>query len=206
MNVLNSELLEVFALLNERESINTVQDAKNRANQNGWTLVEKKTNPPNINDIRVEVKNIITNTFNIKENIDEAADVLMGQLYMETGFKSQHNNNVGNLKASGSANQFWKGKVITLLAHENKKNSEKYYMYSLFKAYDTLRDGVGDWARLLKSKYPLAVAAASRGDVVGFVNELKTVGYFTAPTKDYLAGAMLKDAKAALAKATKEKE
>lgn len=185
------EKLEEFSLLSEgadKDIKNTKDAATSRANKHGWTIVQKETNPPDIAIIRSTVKNAVINIFGVKNNIDVTVDILMGQLGMETGFKSLHNNNVGNLMAAGSPNQYWKGDVIILLAHEYDKNKNKYYLYSLFRAYDTLEDGVFDWARLLKSKFPAAVAKAEQADITGFVTELKNKNYFTAPVEKYLAG------------------
>jgi len=172
----------------EKDIRNTEQDAINRANKYGWKIVQKETNPPNISAIRSEVKNVATQVFGIKENVDATVDILMGQLGMETAFKSLHNNNVGNLMAAGSPNKYWKGNVIILLAHEYDKQEKKYYLYSLFRSYDTLNDGVSDWAFLLKNKFPAAVERAINGDIEGFVTELKKRGYFTAPAESYMAG------------------
>jgi len=128
----------------------------------------------------------------------------MGQLGMETGFKSLHNNNVGNLMAAGSPNQYWKGDVIILLAHEYDKQKQKYYLNSLFRAYDTLEEGVSDWARLLKEKFPSAVEKAKEGDITGFVTELKNNRYFTAPVESYLAGVKVWSKKSKKAPSTEE--
>lgn len=172
----------------QKDIRNSNQDAINRANKYGWKIVEKVTNPPDISTIRAAVKNAAIQMLGIKENVDLAVDILMGQLGMETGFKSLHNNNVGNLMAAGSPNQYWKGDVIILLAHEYDKQKKKYYLNSLFRAYDSLNNGVCDWASLLKRKFPAAVERAADGDLEGFVTELKNNRYFTAPVESYMAG------------------
>ena len=185
------EKLEKFNLLSEgaeKDIRNTRENAISRVNKRGWKIVQKETNPPDMTTIRAAVKNAVIDILGVKNNVDVTVDILMGQLGMETGFKSLHNNNVGNLMAAGSPNQYWKGDVIILLAHEYDKNKKIYYNHSLFRSYDTLNDGVGDWARLLKSKFPSAVAKAESGDIEGFVTELKNNRYFTAPVEKYLAG------------------
>lgn len=172
----------------EKNPVNKLQDAIDTANKNGWELVPKKTSSANTNEIKSEIKSILRELFNITENLDMVADILMGQLYMETGFRSIHNNNVGNIKAHGTLNQFWRGKVFPLLVHEYNKNKEKYYVYSLFRHYDSLKEGIGDWAALLKRRFPKAVDEAAKGNAEGFVQELKNRNYFTASVDSYLAG------------------
>jgi len=172
----------------DKDVRNTEQDAIDRANQNGWNIVKVTTNPPDITTIRSAVEKAAKNILGVQNNLDVAVDILMGQLGMETGFKSLHNNNVGNINAKGAPNQYWKGDVIILLAHEYDKSNRKYWLNSLFRAYDTLDNGVSDWASLLKRKFPAAVEKAAQGDITGFVTELKRNGYFTAPVESYLAG------------------
>ena len=185
------EKLEEFNLLSEgaeKDIRNTRENAISRVNKRGWKIVQKETNPPDMTTIRAAVKNAVIDILGVKNNVDVTVDILMGQLGMETGFKSLHNNNVGNLMAIGSPNQYWKGDVIILLAHEYDKQKQKYYLNSLFRAYDTLNDGVSDWARLLKEKFPSAVKKAAGGDIEGFVTQLKKNRYFTAPVESYMAG------------------
>ncbi len=200
--------LDEFNLLSigfvDKDIRNTSQDAINRANKNGWRVVKKETNPPNVSTIRSAVKNAAMQMLGVKDNVDATVDILMGQLGMETGFRALHNNNVGNLMAAGSPNQYWKGDVIILLAHEYDKQKQKYYLNSLFRAYDTLEEGVSDWARLLKEKFPSAVEKAKEGDITGFVTELKNNRYFTAPVESYLAGVKVWSKKSKKAPSTEE--
>jgi len=172
----------------EKKALNTLQDAADRAMKNGWTLVEKVTKPINAKTVRDAVRSVVINVFGGIENIDVATDILSAQLKLETGFKSVHNNNVGNLMAHYSTNKFWKGKVFSLLAGEVNEDNEEYFLNSLFRSYDSLNDGIADWALLLQTKFPKAVAKALQGDTVGFVTELKSGGYFTASLEKYLEG------------------
>ena len=181
---------DLIAIAQDKIPVNTKKDAERIAKKYGWKLIPKHTEAANVGAIRDMVKNVVVNIFNIKENIDVVADILMGQLGVETGFKSIHNYNVGNLMASKKSgqNQFWKGNVHILLAHEYTKDNKKYWRYSLFKSYDSLKDGVSDWASLLNRRFPNAVAQAAQGNTVEFVKALKQGNYFTASADSYLAG------------------
>jgi flagellum-specific peptidoglycan hydrolase FlgJ len=178
--------IEQEKLLNTR---NTLESAQQKAQKSGWKIVEKQTKSLSTTEVFNAVKSAVSSYLGISDNVDQVAQILMGQLSIETGgLRVAHNYNVGNIMAHGSTNQFWHGDVIVLHAHEYDKNKTKYWLYSLFRAYNNLVDGVSDWMTFLKAKFPGALEKAKTGDVDGFVVALKQGGYFTAPVEEYMKG------------------
>jgi hypothetical protein len=54
-----------------------------------------------------------------------------------------------------------------------------------FRAYPNVASGADDYLSLLLRKYPLAIEAAERGEVIEFVQALHDGGYFTGSEHDY---------------------
>jgi flagellum-specific peptidoglycan hydrolase FlgJ len=167
---------------------NTKESAEQRAAKNGWTIIELQKTPLTTSGTYSAVKNAVINFLGIKDNVDVITEIFLGQLVVETGLHAANNYNVGNIMAHDKPNQFWKGKVIILHAHEFTGKKEKYWLFSLFRAYDNLNDGIGDWLLFMKNRIPSAIEKAKQGDVEGFVLALKAGGYYTAPVEDYMKG------------------
>lgn len=54
-----------------------------------------------------------------------------------------------------------------------------------FRAYGSAEEGAGDYLSLLQRRYPEALQAAERGDPAGFVQALKSRGYFSGDPAAY---------------------
>ena len=167
---------------------NTKESAEQKAQKNGWTIVELQKTPMTTSGTYSAVKNQVINFLGITENVDVITEIFLGQLVVETGLHAANNYNVGNIMAHDKPNQFWKGKVIVLHAHEFTSSKEKYWLFSLFRAYDNFNDGIGDWLLFMKNRIPAAIEKAKQGDVEGFVTALKAGGYYSAPLEDYMKG------------------
>ena len=167
---------------------NTKESAEQKAQKNGWTIVELQKTPMTTSGTYSDVKNQVINFLGITENVDVITEIFLGQLVVETGLHAANNYNVGNIMAHDKPNQFWKGKVIVLHAHEFTASKEKYWLFSLFRAYDNFNDGIGDWLLFMKNRIPAAIEKAKQGDVEGFVVALKAGGYYSAPLEDYMKG------------------
>ena len=167
---------------------NTKESAEQKAQKNGWTIVDLQKSPMTTSQMYSAVKNSVINFLGITENVDVITEIFLGQLVVETGLHAANNYNVGNIMAHDKPNEFWKGKVIVLHAHEFDKNKEKYWLFSLFRAYDNFNEGIGDWLLFMKKRIPAAIEKAKQGDVEGFVIALKAGGYYTAPLEDYMKG------------------
>ena len=106
--------------------------------------------------------------------------ILVGQWAHETGRGSAMlNYNFGGLKGSGPS-----GASTVYATHEGFGPSE-VQTRDRFRAYDSAQQGAGDYLSLLQRRYPDAVQAAEHGDAVGFVQALKSGGYFTGDEAAY---------------------
>ena len=99
------------------------------ATSKGYTLIPTKITPLN----SIEVKNCLTNLIKKRfpkieqELIEEFAYVLMAQIKLETGMKSAHNWNVGNIHAlPHQQNEYWKGHVSAWDDPQFDKSGNKY--------------------------------------------------------------------------------
>jgi hypothetical protein len=61
---------------------------------------------------------------------------------------------------------------------------------TLYRSYATAEEGAADLWRLLRVRYPLALAAAEAGDLAKFALELKRGGYYGQDANVYYAGLM----------------
>jgi hypothetical protein len=100
--------------------------------------------------------------------------ILVGQWAHETGRgKAMLNYNFGGLKGMGPS-----GASTVYRTHEGA-GAHEIQTQDRFRAYDSAEQGASDYLSLLQRRYPDALQAAGRGDAVGFVQALKSRGYFT---------------------------
>ena len=112
-----------------------------------------------------------------------ALDVLTAQASLETASGGRmYNYNFGGIKGSSSS-----GETAKLRTHE-VLGGKDVEIRDGFRAYRSLDEGATDYVRLIKDRFPGAMAQAERGDVDGFAKALKQSGYYTAPEKDYASG------------------
>lgn len=106
--------------------------------------------------------------------------ILVGQWAHETGRgKAMLNYNFGGLKGTGPS-----GASTVYRTHEGAGANE-IQTQDRFRAYDSAEQGASDYVSLLQRRYPDALQAAERGDAVGFVQALKSRGYFTGDEHAY---------------------
>lgn len=158
----------------------------------GFTLVENKITPLNPTDVQNSLTKIIQNRFAeiTPDMVSEFVFVLMAQIKLETGMKSAHNWNVGNIHAiKGGQNQFWKGLVSAWNDPQFDKSGKKYINVDWFwRAYATLDEGLGDYYLFLEKRFPQAVEYAKQGDAYNFGLALGKSGYYTANKQVYSKG------------------
>jgi hypothetical protein len=100
--------------------------------------------------------------------------ILVGQWAHETGHgRAMLNYNFGGLKGTGPS-----GASTVYRTHEGAGANE-IQTQDRFRAYESAEQGASDYLSLLQRRYPDALQAAERGDAVGFVQALKSRGYFT---------------------------
>lgn len=110
-------------------------------------------------------------------------DVLTAQASLETASGGRmYNYNFGGIKGSGPA-----GETARLRTHE-VLNGKDVEIKDGFRAYRTIDEGASDYVRLMKDRFPGAMAQAERGDVDGFARALKQSNYYTADEKAYASG------------------
>ena len=110
-------------------------------------------------------------------------EVLTAQASLETASGGRmYNFNFGGIKGSGPT-----GETAKLRTHE-VLGGKDVEIRDGFRAYRTLDEGATDYVRLIKDRFPGAMAQAERGDVDGFAKALKQSGYYTADEKSYASG------------------
>lgn len=104
----------------------------------------------------------------------ETLSILVGQWAHETGRgQSMLNFNFGGIKGTGPS-----GMSAAYGTREGwGENATR--VVARFRAYGSAEEGARDYVSLLARRYPNAVSAAEAGDARGFVQALKTNGYFT---------------------------
>jgi len=104
----------------------------------------------------------------------ETLSILVGQWAHETGRgQSMLNFNFGGIKGTGPS-----GMSAAYGTREGwGENATR--VVARFRAYGSAEEGARDYVSLLERRYPDAVNAAEAGDARGFVQALKTNGYFT---------------------------
>ena len=165
---------------------------KEEAAKKGFTIIPNKITPLNINDVKNGLINIISNRFkDLPDDMIHAfANVLLAQIKLETGLKSSHCWNVGNIHAtSNSKNEFWKGLVAVWDDPQVDKSGQKYINVDWFwRAYSSLEEGLGDYYLFLEKKFPAAIEYAKQGDAYNFGMALGKAGYYTANKQTYSKG------------------
>ncbi len=154
----------------------------------GFTLVPNKITPLNEADVKKALRIIVDEKFQNVEPAQKEMLVMMffAQIKLETGMKSSHNFNVGNVHATkGGRSKYWTGAVSAWDDPQIIKGKQVINKDFFWRAFDSLEAGVGDYVSLLERRFPQAVDAAKRGDVRGFVESLKKSGYFTADLERY---------------------
>lgn len=110
-------------------------------------------------------------------------DVLTAQASLETASGSRmYNFNFGGIKGQGPS-----GETARLRTHE-VLGGKDVEIRDGFRAYRTIDDGATDYVRLMRDRFPGAMAQAERGDVDGFAHALKQSSYYTADEKAYASG------------------
>jgi len=110
----------------------------------------------------------------------ETLSILVAQWAHETGRGSAMlNYNFGGLKGSGPSG------ASTVYATHEGFGASAIQTHDRFRAYDSAQQGASDYLSLLQHRYPDAVQAAERGDAGGFVQALKSGGYFTGDPAAY---------------------
>lgn len=162
------------------------------ATSKGYTLVPTKITPLNSNEVKNCLTNLIRKRFPKieQELVEEFAYVLMAQIKLETGMKSAHNWNVGNIHAlPHQQNEYWKGHVSAWDDPQFDKSGNKYVNVDWFwRAYLSLEDGLGDYYLFLEKRFPQAVEYAKQGDAYNFGMSLGKGGYYTANKNVYSNG------------------
>lgn len=80
------------------------------------------------------------------------------------------------------------GAEVTLVKEADGMKTLKFagkQQMNCFASWETLDDAARAQLELLFRRFPKALEAAKRGDVTGYVHELKKAGYFTASEEDY---------------------
>lgn len=95
--------------------------------------------------------------------------------------------NLGNMRGTGTAGS------QAIAGADEIIDGKRYIVPAGFAAYTSLSDGAHAFVRYLcvatrppaPNRYQVAIDAATRGDLPGFVHGLKSAGYFTASEKLY---------------------
>lgn len=110
-------------------------------------------------------------------------DVLTAHASLETASGARmYNFNFGGMKGCGPAGETARCKTREVL------DGKEVTIRDGFRAYRTLDEGAADYLRFMQTKFPAAMAHASRGDVDKFANALKRSHYYTADEGAYAAG------------------
>lgn len=110
-------------------------------------------------------------------------DVLTAHASLETASGSHmYNYNFGGIKGRGPT-----GETARCRTHE-VLNGKEVEIRDGFRAYRNIDDGAADYVRLMRDRFPAAMAQAERGDVDGFARALKQSHYYTADEKAYASG------------------
>lgn len=106
--------------------------------------------------------------------------ILTAQWAMETGRgQAMMNYNFGGIKGTGPSG------LTTACRTTEGSGPSKVSIVDHFRAYASAEEGATDYVRLLKARFPAALAAARAGDAKGFVHALKKSGYFTGSEDQY---------------------
>lgn len=162
------------------------------AKSKGFMLVPEQKTPLNETMVILGFINAISKMFpDLDKNVvKEFALIIAAQAKLETGLRSCHNWNTGNIHATkGGQNNFWKGKVSAWDDPQMRPDGSYFtHKWRLWRAYDNVEEGLGDHLLFLIKRFPKAVEFAKAGDAVGFTKALRESGYFTAPLSQYTKG------------------
>jgi len=115
-----------------------------------------------------------------KRASDETVLLLASHWAHETsGGRFMYNYNFGGIKGRGAS-----GLSCLREAHEGWGWTATRRI-DRFRAYRSASEGAVDYVSLLARKYPIAIEAASSGDILQFVSALRESGYFTGSESAY---------------------
>jgi hypothetical protein len=106
--------------------------------------------------------------------------VLVSQWSLETGGgRAMMDYNFGGIKGRSPG-----GQSVSYPTTEGAGDEARSVVDS-FRAYSSPQEGAVDYVRLLRDRFPNALAQARAGNPAGFVHALKSGGYFTGSEKAY---------------------
>ncbi len=109
--------------------------------------------------------------------------VLVSQWSLETGGgRAMMDYNFGGIKGRSPS-----GQSVSYPTTEGSGDSVRSIVDS-FRAYGSPQEGAADYVRLLRDRFPNALAQARAGNPAGFAHALKSGGYFTGSEKAYADG------------------
>jgi len=115
-----------------------------------------------------------------REPSEGSVRILTAQWAHETGHgASMYNYNFGGIKGTGPS-----GLSVAQRTREGYGETERT-ITDRFRAYRTAEEGATDYVKLLAKRFPEALEAANQTDPVGFVQGLKSRGYFTGDPAAY---------------------
>lgn len=97
----------------------------------------------------------------------------LAQWAFESGWGSKESgkNNLFGIKATGPTNKYWKGQSSNVNTHEYI-NGKKMSMSDGFRSYDSIDNGIRDYYRLIRDRYPKVAKIGAKG----------LAGYSTTPS------------------------
>lgn len=124
--------------------------------------------------------------------------VLLAQIDEETGWKSAHHFNLGNIKhVAGDGHDY----CMFRCNEVDAKGVEHWYdppsPVTWFRAYVSLEEACVDYLSLLHRRFFAAWPAVLAGNPAAFVHALKQSGYFTASEQTYMRAVVAIDAQLA---------
>jgi flagellar protein FlgJ len=109
--------------------------------------------------------------------------VLVSQWSLETGGgRAMMDYNFGGIKGRSPG-----GQSVSYPTTEGSGDAVRSIVDS-FRAYNSPQEGAADYVRLLRDRFPNALAQARAGNPAGFAHALKSGGYFTGSEKAYADG------------------
>jgi hypothetical protein len=119
--------------------------------------------------------------------------VLLAQIDEETGWRSCHANNLGNVKhVKGDGHDYVMFSCSEVIEGVDTP-FDPPHPTTWFRAYATLDEGCVDYLRLLQRRFYLAWAAVLTGDPAQFAHLLRTQHYYTADEARYTAAVVALD-------------
>ncbi len=109
--------------------------------------------------------------------------LLCAHVGLETGWRSCHGWNLGNVKHTAGDGHDW----VTFVTREFLGGQWRVLQQD-FRCYPSLEDAVPDYLHLLRGQFGYAWSAVESGDIPEFAARLRARGYYTAPEADYREG------------------